>query len=79
MKELNKYLLSFVPIIAFILILAESNYQQARMEAITGEGTDDAIEMTYYRHGFNIEALDTTIPTLSDKFSALLKIKHQKS
>ena len=77
MKELNKYLLSFIPIVAFILMLAETNYQQARIEA-TIDGTDLGIEMAYYRHGFNIEALDTTIPPLPDKLSALLKIKNQQ-
>lgn len=80
MKEqsnLSFGILCLVLIIGFFIAIAETNYQQARIEARM-DGTDLGIEMAYYRHGFNIEALDTTIPPLPDRLGALLKIKNQQ-
>lgn len=58
--------------IAVVVILpAEYNYQKAITEAIKTDGTDESIERAMYRHGFIVDAYDTSEPSLLDKNIAL--------
>ena len=63
-------------IITSILVLqgANLNYQRALNEVKKGDGTDEAIELTMHKYGFNLDAMDTKEPGAKKKIKALFNL-----
>ena len=57
-----------------ILLGANLNYKRAFNEAKKGDRTDEAIELTMKRYGFNVDAMDTQEPGAKEKVKALFNL-----
>ena len=57
-----------------ILIGANLNYKRALNEAKKGDRTDEAIELTMHKYGFNVDAMDTKEPGAKEKVKALFNL-----
>ena len=57
-----------------ILIGANLNYKRALNEAKKGDRTDEAIELTMKKYGFNVDAMDTQEPGAKQKVKALFNL-----
>ena len=57
-----------------ILIGANLNYKRALNEAKKGDRTDEAIELTMKKYGFNVDAMDTQEPGAKEKVKALFNL-----
>ena len=57
-----------------ILIGANLNYKRALNEAKKGDRTDEAIELTMHKYGFNVDAMDTQEPGAKEKVKALFNL-----
>ena len=57
-----------------ILLGANLNYKRALNEAKKGDMTDEAIELTMKKYGFNVDAMDTKEPGAKKKIKALFNL-----
>ena len=57
-----------------ILLGANLNYKRALNEAKKGDRTDEAIELTMKKYGFNVDAMDTKEPGAKKKIKALFNL-----
>ena len=57
-----------------ILIGANLNYKRALNEAKKGDMTDEAIELTMHKYGFNLDAMDAQEPGAKEKVKALFNL-----
>lgn len=57
-----------------ILLSANLNYKRALNEAKKGDMTDEAIELTMHKYGFNVDAMDTQEPGAKEKVKALFNL-----
>lgn len=71
--QIRMFVVLMLAQVAFFSI-AELNYSNAIKEAIASEGSDAAIQAAMLKHGFKIEALSQTEPTLLDKSAALISL-----
>ena len=57
-----------------ILLGANLNYKRALNEAKKGDRTDETIELTMRKYGFNVDAMDTQEPGAKQKVKALFNL-----
>ena len=74
---MNKIKIIFLLIVALytftaiLLLTAQVNYTNAAQAAYNTDRTDASIERAMYRHGFIIDAYNTSEPTTGEKVKAL--------
>lgn len=74
MQKVRVIILTTLITSMLILLGANLNYKRALNEAKKGDMTDEAIELTMHKYGFNVDAMDTQEPGAKEKVKALFNL-----
>jgi hypothetical protein len=74
MQKVRVIILTTLITSMLFLLGANLNYKRALNEAKKGDRTDEAIELTMKRYGFNMDAMDTQEPSAKEKVTALFNL-----